>query len=84
MHEQLLRSRLEDLGAGTSTIDFNGEHPVGKIKELTRGIGVLRAIDIVEVDACRPEGRSAYAESRAMRSQFKEECRSLELVFLTP
>ena len=43
------------------------------MKELTGGIGVLRAIDAVGVDAYRPEGGPAYAESRAMKSQFKEE-----------
>jgi threonine dehydrogenase-like Zn-dependent dehydrogenase len=75
-----LPDRLEkarELGA--ETIDFNAEHPVEKIKEHTRGVGVLRAIDAVGVDAYRPEGGPAYAESRAMKSQFKEEQKETQL-----
>jgi hypothetical protein len=49
------------------------------MKELTDGIGVLRAIDAVGVDAYRPEGGPAYAESRAMKSQFKEEQKEIQL-----
>ena len=70
-------ARARELGA--ETIDFNAEHPVEKIKELTQGIGVLRAIDAVGVDAYRPEGGPAYAESRAMKSQFKEEQKETQL-----
>jgi threonine dehydrogenase-like Zn-dependent dehydrogenase len=50
--DQLAKAR--ELGA--ETIDFNAEHPVERLKELTHGTGVLRAIDAVGVDAYRPEG----------------------------
>ena len=70
-------AKARELGA--ETIDFNAEHPVEKMKELTDGIGVLRAIDAVGVDAYRPEGGPAYAESRAMKSQFKEEQKETQL-----
>lgn len=70
-------AKARELGA--ETIDFNAEHPVEKIKELTQGIGVLRAVDAVGVDAYRPEGGPAYAESRAMKSQFKEEQEETQL-----
>ncbi|WP_165250904.1 zinc-dependent alcohol dehydrogenase [Paludisphaera soli] len=64
-------AKARELGA--ETIDFNAESPIERLKELTQGIGVLRAIDAVGVDAYRPESGPAYAESRAMKSQFKEE-----------
>ena len=70
-------AKARELGA--ETIDFNAEHPVEKMKELTDGIGVLRAIDAVGVDAYRPESGPAYAESRAMKSQFKEEQKETQL-----
>jgi threonine dehydrogenase-like Zn-dependent dehydrogenase len=75
-----LPDRLEkarELGA--ETIDFNAVHPVEKMKELTDGIGVLRAIDAVGVDAYRPGSGRAYAESRALKSQFKEEQKETQL-----
>ena len=40
---------------------------------------MLRAIDAVGVDAYRPESGPAYAESRAMKSQFKEEQKETQL-----
>ncbi|QEH34784.1 Glutathione-independent formaldehyde dehydrogenase [Aquisphaera giovannonii] len=70
-------AKARELGA--ETIDFNAEHPVEKMKELTGGVGVLRAIDAVGVDAYRPEDGPAYAESRAMRSRFKEEQNETEI-----
>ncbi len=75
-----LPDRLEkarELGA--ETIDFNAESPVERLKELTDGIGVLRAIDAVGVDAYRPEDGPAYAESKAMKSRFKEEQKETEI-----
>ena len=63
--------KAEELGA--EPIDFNKLHPVEHIKSQTGGVGVLRVIDAVGVDAYRPESGPAYAESRAMKSQFKEE-----------
>ena len=70
-------AKARELGA--ETIDFNAEHPVEKLKELTEGIGVLRAIDAVGVDAYGPETGPAYAESRALKSQFKEERKETQL-----
>jgi threonine dehydrogenase-like Zn-dependent dehydrogenase len=70
-------AKARELGA--ESIDFNAEHPVERIKELTQGIGVLRAIDAVGVDAYRPGSGPAYAESRAMKSQFKEEQKETQL-----
>jgi threonine dehydrogenase-like Zn-dependent dehydrogenase len=70
-------AKARELGA--ETIDFNAEHPVEKMKHLTQGIGVLRAIDAVGVDAYRPASGPAYAESRAMKSQFKEEQRETQI-----
>ncbi|MDG3006180.1 zinc-dependent alcohol dehydrogenase [Paludisphaera mucosa] len=75
-----LPDRLEkarELGA--ETIDFNAESPVERLKELTGGIGVLRAIDAVGVDAYRPESGPAHAESRAKKAQFKEEQKEVQL-----
>jgi len=70
-------AKARELGA--ETIDFNAEHPVEKIKELTQGIGVMRAIDAVGVDAYRPESGPAYAESWALKSQFKQEQKETQL-----
>ena len=70
-------AKARELGA--ETIDFNAEHPVEKLKESTGGIGVLRAIDAVGVDAYRPESGPAYAEALAMKSQFKEERKETEI-----
>jgi len=64
---------------GAETIDFNAESPVERLKDLTNGVGVLRAIDAVGVDAYRPESGPAYAESRALKSQFKEEQNETQL-----
>ncbi|WP_337176202.1 zinc-dependent alcohol dehydrogenase [Paludisphaera sp.] len=75
-----LPDRLEkarELGA--ETIDFNAEHPVLKMRDATDGIGVFRAIDAVGVDAYAPERGPAYAEAKAMKSQFKEEQKEIQL-----
>jgi len=64
-------AKAEELGA--EPIDFNKHSPVEAIKEATGGIGALRAIDAVGVDAVRPHDGPAYYESRAMKGQFKEE-----------
>lgn len=69
--------KARDLGA--ETVDFNKESPVERLKELTGGVGVLRAVDAVGVDAYRPEHGPAYAESAAMKPRFKEEQKETEL-----
>jgi threonine dehydrogenase-like Zn-dependent dehydrogenase len=70
-------AKARELGA--ETIDFNAEHPVGRLKELTGGVGVLRAVDAVGVDAYRPEGGPAYAESRLLKGRFEEEQKEIRL-----
>jgi threonine dehydrogenase-like Zn-dependent dehydrogenase len=48
--------RLEAAGSlGADVIDFNHDDPVPAILAQTNGIGVLRAIDAVGVDACAPK-----------------------------
>jgi threonine dehydrogenase-like Zn-dependent dehydrogenase len=70
-------AKARELGA--ETIDFNEEAPVERLKELTGGVGVLRAIDAVGVDAYRPGHGPAYAGSRALKGQFKEEQKEIQL-----
>jgi len=70
-------AKARELGA--ETIDFNAESPVEKLKDLTNGSGVPRAIDAVGVDAYRPEHGPAYAESRALKSRFKEEQKEIQV-----
>src|SRR5690606_19288843 len=50
---------------GAEAVDFSREDPVEAIRELTRGIGVDRAIDVVGVDALAPqEGPAAGSVDR--------------------
>jgi threonine dehydrogenase-like Zn-dependent dehydrogenase len=58
---------------GAETVNFEEEEPVAFLKRATNGVGVLRAIDAVGVDAERPHSGPAYAASRLMKGQFKEE-----------
>ncbi|MDB5309250.1 MAG: fdhA 1 [Gemmataceae bacterium] len=58
---------------GAETVNFEDESPVEFLRRATNGIGVLRAIDAVGVDAVRPHHGPAYAESRPMKRQFEEE-----------
>jgi len=64
-------AKAEELGA--EPVNFDEVDPVEFLKEQTGGIGVLRAIDAVGVDAVMPSEGPAYAESKAMKSTFKEE-----------
>ncbi|HZS33185.1 MAG TPA: zinc-dependent alcohol dehydrogenase [Methylomirabilota bacterium] len=60
--------RLEMARAqGGEVIDFNAEHPVEMVLELTGGIGVDRVIDAVGVDATRPREGPAAREDDAPR-----------------
>lgn len=69
-----LPDRLEKAAElGAEPIDFDKADPVDAMLKWTQGVGVLRAIDAVGVDAVRPEGGPAYAESRAMKGQFQQE-----------
>lgn len=68
-------ARAEALGA--EPVNFDEVSPTEYLKDQTKSIGVLRAIDAVGVDAVRPEGGPAYEESRGMKSQFKEELKEV-------
>lgn len=57
------------------TVDFNADHPVRVLKELTGGIGVDRVIDAVGVDAQRPRSGPAAEESAGLAERFAEEVR---------
>jgi threonine dehydrogenase-like Zn-dependent dehydrogenase len=59
-----IQSRLEQARArGAEAIDFNREHPVEVVQELTGGIGVDRVVDDVGVDAQRPRSGPAADEA---------------------
>ncbi len=58
---------------GAEVINFEEEHPVEAIQELTGGIGVDRAIDAVGVDAQRPHSGPAAKEGSAKASEYKKE-----------
>jgi threonine dehydrogenase-like Zn-dependent dehydrogenase len=59
---------------GAETIDFNSEDPVETILELTKGIGVDKAIDAVGVDAVHPTKGPAHKpeEGKEFQSEVKE------------
>ncbi len=58
---------------GAETINFEEEHPVKVIQELTGGVGVDRAIDAVGVDAQRPHSGPASKEAGAKADKYKEQ-----------
>jgi threonine dehydrogenase-like Zn-dependent dehydrogenase len=62
---------------GAEPIDFDTVSPTDYLKEATEGIGVLRAIDAVGVDALRPQVGPAYVESKPLRGRFKEELKEV-------
>lgn len=65
-------SRLEMASdQGAEVIDFNREHPVEAVRELTKGIGADRAIDAVGVDAVHAKRGPALKRSEV--KQFKHE-----------
>jgi threonine dehydrogenase-like Zn-dependent dehydrogenase len=71
-------SRLDmamDLGA--EVVNFEEEHPVQSILDLTGNIGVDRVIDAVGVDAVSPKSGPAAAESKAKKKEFKEELKKI-------
>jgi threonine dehydrogenase-like Zn-dependent dehydrogenase len=67
--DRLERARL----LGAETVNFNREDPVAVIKELTRGIGVDRAIDAVGVDSEMPKEGPAAEQAKTMAEQFRQE-----------
>jgi threonine dehydrogenase-like Zn-dependent dehydrogenase len=69
-----IHSRLEMArGQGAEVIDFDQEHPVTAILEITRGIGVDRAIDAVGVDADHADSGPAALTAKASRKEYKRE-----------
>jgi threonine dehydrogenase-like Zn-dependent dehydrogenase len=58
---------------GAEVINFEEEHPVKVIQELTGGVGADRAIDVVGVDAQRPHSGPASKEADAKASEYKKE-----------
>lgn len=70
--DRLETARLQN----AETIDFNTEHPVRALKELTGGIGPDRVIDAVGIDAERPKSGPAFTESVQLGGQFDDERRA--------
>lgn len=62
---------------GAEVIDFNREHPVEAIRELTRGIGVDRAIDAVGVDAVHANSGPAAKEAKMKSDLFRHQVRDV-------
>jgi threonine dehydrogenase-like Zn-dependent dehydrogenase len=67
--DRLETARLQN----AETVNFNAEHPVEAIKELTGGIGADRIIDAVGIDAQRPKEGPAAGESEQLVGQFADE-----------
>ena len=67
--DRLETARLQN----AETIEFNAEHPVQAIKELTGGIGADRVIDAVGIDAGMPKEGPAAIESEHLVSRFANE-----------
>ena len=61
---------------GAEAINFENEDPVEALRELTRGIGVDRAIDAVGTDANTPT-HGPGAQSKAQKKQFAEEVKEI-------
>lgn len=73
-----VESRLAMAAAlGAEVINYNVESPVQKIKDLTGGIGVDRAIDAVGVDAERPRKGPANKESAKHAKEFEGELKKV-------
>jgi threonine dehydrogenase-like Zn-dependent dehydrogenase len=67
--DRLETARLQN----AETINFNAEHPVQAIKELTGGIGADRVIDAVGIDAQMPKDGPAAAETEELIERFASE-----------
>lgn len=67
--DRLETARLQN----AETIDFNAEHPVTAIKDMTGGIGADRVIDAVGVDAERAKAGPAAADAESLGGQFSSE-----------
>lgn len=62
---------------GAEPIHFDREHPVEVIRRRTNGIGALRAIDAVGVDAQMPAGGPARATANTQAAEFRREVREV-------
>jgi threonine dehydrogenase-like Zn-dependent dehydrogenase len=67
--DRLATARLQN----AETVNFNSEHPVQAIRELTGGIGADRIIDAVGVDAQSPKSGPAAAEAGQLTGEFADE-----------
>lgn len=67
--DRLAMARLQN----AETINFNSEHPVQAIRDLTGGIGADRVIDAVGIDAQMPKEGPAAEESQNLTEQFATE-----------
>ena len=62
---------------GAIAVNFDDVDPVRFIKDATKGIGALRAIDAVGVDAVRPHSGPAAATSAQHARQFRQELKEV-------
>lgn len=67
--DRLETARLQN----AETVNFNAEHPVEVIKELTGGIGADRVIDAVGIDAEYPKSGPAQKDAEQLIGQFADE-----------
>jgi threonine dehydrogenase-like Zn-dependent dehydrogenase len=67
--DRLETARLQN----AETVDFNAEHPVEALRELTGGIGPDRIIDAVGVDAQAPKSGPAAEEAERLTGEFADE-----------
>jgi threonine dehydrogenase-like Zn-dependent dehydrogenase len=71
-------SRLEMARSqGAEVINFDKEHPVQVLQELTNGIGPDRVIDAVGVDAVRAGSGPAAKESEKNKQEFDQELQKI-------
>jgi threonine dehydrogenase-like Zn-dependent dehydrogenase len=69
IEDRLETARLQNV----ETVNFNTEHPVQTIRDLTGGIGADRIIDAVGVDAQMPKSGPAKEEAEKLIGQFADE-----------
>lgn len=73
-----LPSRLDMArGQGAEIINFNQDDPVETIRQLTGGIGVVRAIDAVGVDSVSAQRGPAAKLASQTAKQFRQEVRQI-------
>jgi threonine dehydrogenase-like Zn-dependent dehydrogenase len=62
---------------GAEVINFEQDHPVEVLKELTGGVGPDRIIDVVGVDAVSPKSGPAAKEAKQQADEFKRESKQI-------